>query len=44
MGQKPTGRVPVDDLLEFTTIHCCEVATTDVLLELRIRPRVEMFR
>jgi len=37
-GLKPTRRVLVDDLPEFIITHCREVVTTDVLLELRVRP------
>jgi len=43
-GLNPTGRVLVYDLLEFTIVHCREVVTTDVLLELRIRPGTKLFR
>ena len=39
-NKRLTGRILIDDSLEFVAIHPWEVATVNVLLKLRIGPRV----
>ena len=39
-GLKPTGRICVDDLLEFIATHLREATIAYVLFELRIGPGV----